>query len=109
MSSSFGSQVATIRRFSSTQDASGSYVRTYSDFATGVVCRFEEMTGDEAVRYQREANVKTYAVYFASSVDVRVQDRLLIAGTEMEVRNVHPLRDSSGDTMELRVRADSLK
>jgi hypothetical protein len=85
---SFFTQSATINRPSVAQDAGGYPLPTFSELATGVLCRIEEVRGFEAIRYQRETNAKLYRGLFPKSQDIDPKDQVVMGGLTFNVLNV---------------------
>lgn len=92
----FPELTATIERRTVTVSNDGSPGGVFTSLAASVPAKFVELSGDEAIRYQRESNRYTAKLQFAHTQDVLTRDRIVFDGRTWEVITVTARRFSSG-------------
>ena len=80
-------------------DATGTPTLVFVTVRSKIPCAVDQMSGNEAKRYDRETSVKLFSGIFPNYIGLIEKDRVLIAsfGT-FEVLNVYPVAGSDGAT-----------
>lgn len=93
---SFFTLSVTVQRRSATTSASGFAGGAYANLATTVPAGFVELSGDEAIRFQRLSNRYTGKFLFAPGQDVTTADRVVWGIRQFEVLSVIVRRYADG-------------
>lgn len=79
---------ATITRPTNSVDAGGAPTRTFATHLSNVACRVRTYGGGEGVRYGRENNRYSHAVYVGPGLDIVETDRVTVDGLTLDVQAV---------------------
>jgi hypothetical protein len=79
---------ADVETLTETKSSAGFLIRAWGSKATGVRCRFDQLTPEAVLEFGRLSQRVTHRVYFDSDQSLTIADRLVWGGGYYEVRAV---------------------